>query len=52
MLIAIETPYQDTPTLVLDALADLLGVHIDLYRQEQGEMGAAFPNEAVCVETR
>ena len=51
LVIAIETPYQDAPTLVLDALADLLGVHIDLYRQEQGEIGAAFSNEAVCVES-
>ena len=51
LVIAIETPYQDVPTLVLDALADLLGVHIDLYQQEQGEIGAAFSNEAVCVES-
>ena len=47
LVIAIETPYQDVPTLVLDALADDLGVHIDLYQQEQDEIGAAFSNEAV-----
>ena len=51
LLIVIETPYQDAPTLVLDALADLLGVHIDLYRQEQDELGAAFSRNAKCVES-
>ena len=51
LVITIETPYQEAPTLVLDALADLLGVHIDLYFQEQVTLDAVAAKGAECTES-
>ena len=47
LVITIATPKADTPTLVLNALADILGVYIDLYQIEFSVMGTP----AACVES-
>ena len=47
LVITIATPNADTPTLVLNALADILGLYIDLYQMDFSPMGAP----AACVES-
>ena len=47
LVITIATPKANTPSLVLNALADILGVYIDLYQMELFPTG----EQAVCVES-
>jgi hypothetical protein len=47
LVTTIATPQAGTPTLVLNALADILGVYIDLYQMKLFPTG----ERAVCVES-